>query len=72
MARDLAAVASRRRALGRSRGANSRPGLIADKVGDKRLRAGLPKTWGIGDKTGSGDHGTANTIAIIRPPAARR
>jgi beta-lactamase class A len=42
--------------------------LISDKVGDKRLRAGLPPSWGIGDKTGSGDHGTANTIAIIRPP----
>ncbi len=42
--------------------------LIADRVGDKRLRAGLPQNWGIGDKTGSGDHGTANTIAIIRPP----
>ncbi len=43
--------------------------LIADKVGDKRLRAGLPPSWGIGDKTGSGDHGTANVVAIIRPPA---
>ncbi|RBP17207.1 beta-lactamase class A [Roseiarcus fermentans] len=42
--------------------------LIADRVGDKRLRAGLPPDWGIGDKTGSGDHGTANTIAILRPP----
>ena len=42
--------------------------LIGDKVGDKRLRAGLPPSWGIGDKTGSGEHGTANTIAIIRPP----
>jgi len=44
--------------------------LIADKVGDKRLRAGLKPSWRIGDKTGSGDHGTANTIAIIRPPGA--
>jgi beta-lactamase class A len=43
--------------------------LVADKVGDKRLRAGLPPSWGIGDKTGTGDHGTANAIAIIRPPA---
>ena len=43
--------------------------LIADKVGDKRLRAGLPPRWGIGDKTGSGDHGTANTIAVLRPPS---
>jgi beta-lactamase class A len=42
--------------------------LIDDKVGDKRLRAGLPPSWRIGDKTGSGDHGTANTIAIIWPP----
>ena len=42
--------------------------LIADKVGDARLRAGLPHDWGIGDKTGTGDHGTANTIAILRPP----
>jgi beta-lactamase class A len=42
--------------------------LIDDKVGDKRLRAGLPPSWRIGDKTGSGDHGTTNTIAIIRPP----
>jgi beta-lactamase class A len=42
--------------------------LIGDKVGDKRLRAGLPPTWRIGDKTGTGDHGTANAIAIIWPP----
>jgi len=42
--------------------------LVADKVGDKRLRAGLPASWRIGDKTGSGDHGTANTVGIIRPP----
>ena len=42
--------------------------LIGDKVGNKRLRAGLPPSWPIGDKTGSGDHGTTNTIAIIRPP----
>jgi beta-lactamase class A len=42
--------------------------LTDDKVGDKRLRAGLPPAWRIGDKTGTGDHGTANTIAIIRPP----
>ena len=42
--------------------------LIDDKVGDKRIRAGLPPAWRIGDKTGSGDHGTANTIGILRPP----
>jgi beta-lactamase class A len=42
--------------------------MVDDKVGDKRLRAGLPPGWRIGDKTGSGDYGTANTIGIIRPP----
>ncbi|HEY1782128.1 MAG TPA: class A beta-lactamase [Roseiarcus sp.] len=42
--------------------------LIGDKVGDERLRAGLPPSWRIGDKTGSGDRGTTNTIAIIWPP----
>ena len=42
--------------------------LIDDKVADKRIRAGLPPEWRIGDKTGSGDHGTANTIAIVWPP----
>ena len=42
--------------------------LINDKVGDKRLRAGLPSSWRIGDKTGSGERGSTNTIAIIWPP----
>ncbi len=42
--------------------------LVDDKVGDKRLRAGLPPSWRVGDKTGSGDYGSTNTIAIIRPP----
>jgi len=42
--------------------------MIGDKVADARLRAGLPKDWGIGDKTGTGDNGTANCVAIIRPP----
>lgn len=43
--------------------------MAGDKVADKRLRAGLPADWGIADKTGTGDHGVANTIAILRPPA---
>lgn len=42
--------------------------LIANKTGDKRLRAGLPKNWKVGDKTGSGDHGVANDVAVIWPP----
>jgi beta-lactamase class A len=42
--------------------------LIGDKVGDARLRAGVPSSWRVGDKTGSGDNGTANAIAILWPP----
>jgi beta-lactamase class A len=67
MARDLQAVL-----LGDALSPASRRQLeawmIGDKVGDKRLRAGLPPDWGIGDKTGTGDHGVANAIAILRPP----
>jgi beta-lactamase class A len=42
--------------------------LINDKVGDKRLRAGLPSSWRIGDKTGTGDRGSTNAVAILWPP----
>jgi len=42
--------------------------LAANKTGGKRLRASLPAGWQIGDKTGSGGHGTANDIAVITPP----
>jgi beta-lactamase class A len=45
--------------------------MIACKTGGARLRAGLPQDWRVGDKTGSGDHGTANDIAIIWPPGAK-
>ena len=41
--------------------------MIGNKTGDARLRAGFPHDWRIGDKTGSGDHGTANDIAIAWP-----
>ena len=42
--------------------------MAGNKVADKRLRAGLPADWAIADKTGTGDHGVANAIAILRPP----
>jgi beta-lactamase class A len=38
--------------------------MKANRTGDMRLRAGLPKGWTIGDKTGTGVNGTANDIAI--------
>jgi beta-lactamase class A len=42
--------------------------LVGNKTGDTRLRAGLPAGWRIGDKTGTGEHGTANDVAVIWPP----
>lgn len=42
--------------------------LIANTTGAKRLRSGLPPTWRIGDKTGTGDNGAMGDIAIAWPP----
>jgi beta-lactamase class A len=41
--------------------------LVACKTGAAKLRAGLPDNWRIGDKTGSGEHGTRNDIAVAWP-----
>lgn len=38
------------------------------RTGLDRLRAGFPKDWTLGDKTGTGFHGEANDIAIVWPP----
>jgi beta-lactamase class A len=42
--------------------------LVGNKTGDTRLRAGLPQGWRVGDKTGTGERGSANDIAIVWPP----
>lgn len=42
--------------------------LAANTTGGKRLRAGLPAAWRVGDKTGSGERGTANDVSVIWPP----
>ncbi|MBR1148953.1 class A beta-lactamase [Bradyrhizobium sp. AUGA SZCCT0431] len=42
--------------------------LVANKTGDTRLRAGFAKGWRVGDKTGAGDHGTNNHVAVVWPP----
>ncbi|MHA6621886.1 class A beta-lactamase [Pseudonocardia sp. DLS-67] len=42
--------------------------LIGNKTGDKRIRAGLPAGWRVGDKTGTGSYGTANDVAVAWPP----
>jgi len=44
--------------------------LLGNKTGDTRLRAGLPAEWRVGDKTGSGEHGTTNDVGVAWPPGS--
>jgi beta-lactamase class A len=62
----------RRLALGDALAAGSREKLVVwmvgNRTGDARLRAGVPAGWRVGDKTGTGDRGTANDVGVIWPP----
>jgi beta-lactamase class A len=42
--------------------------LQHNETGSLIIRAGVPKTWTVGDKTGRCGNGATNDIAIIRPP----
>ncbi|MEJ2867486.1 class A beta-lactamase [Actinomycetospora sp. OC33-EN08] len=42
--------------------------LVANTTGGQRVRAGLPAGWRTGDKTGSGDGGEVNDVAMTWPP----
>jgi beta-lactamase class A len=41
--------------------------LVANHTGDKRIRAAMDPAWRTGDKTGTGENGAANDIAVIWP-----
>jgi beta-lactamase class A len=43
--------------------------MVGNTTGATRIRAGVPSGWTVADKTGAGDYGTVNDIAIIWPPA---
>ncbi len=43
--------------------------LVECQTGLSRLRAGLPTDWKCGDKTGMGERGSCNDVAIAWPPA---
>ena len=45
--------------------------LIHNTTGNNRIRAAVSNTWVVGDKTGTGDYGTTNDIAIIWPPKCK-
>jgi beta-lactamase class A len=42
--------------------------LQHNETGTLMIRAGIPKTWTVGDKTGRCGNGATNDVAIIRPP----
>jgi beta-lactamase class A len=46
--------------------------LIGNKTGGSRLRAGLPREWRVGDKTGAGERGTTNDVAVVWPSEGSR
>lgn len=62
----------RKLVLGEALSAASREKLIGwlagNRTGDTRLRAGLPKEFRVGDKTGSGGRGSTNDVGVIWPP----
>lgn len=67
MASDLRALL-----LGSALSAQSRDKLLgwmrASTTGRERLRAGVPAGWRVADKTGSGENGTTNDVAVLWPP----
>jgi beta-lactamase class A len=42
--------------------------LQGNTTGSARIRAGVSADWQVGDKTGTGDYGTANDLALLWPP----
>jgi beta-lactamase class A len=42
--------------------------LERNTTGAERIRAAVPQGWTVADKTGTGDYGTLNDIAIVWPP----
>ena len=42
--------------------------LRQNETGSLMIRASVPKTWSVGDKTGRCANGATNNVAIIRPP----
>ena len=42
--------------------------LVNSRTGLSRIRAGVPQGWKVGDKTGTGQNGAINNLAILWPP----
>ena len=55
------------RQLAPPQGAQLQEWLLGNTTGAARIRAGVPAHWKVGDKTGTGDYGTSNDVAILWP-----
>ena len=45
--------------------------MITSRTGLDRVRKGLPKSWQTGNKTGTGQYGAVNDVAVTWPPDRR-
>jgi beta-lactamase class A len=45
--------------------------MMQSRTGLDRVRGGIPKSWQVGDKTGTGSGGAVNDLAIAWPPERR-
>ena len=68
MVRDVQALVLGTKALAEPSRALLTTWLVGNTTGNDRLRAGLPKEWRVGDKTGTGPHNATNDVAIAWPP----
>lgn len=42
--------------------------MLGNTTGGTRIRAAVPGGWQVADKTGTGDYGSANDVAVVYPP----
>jgi len=70
MARDIQELAVGN-ALGSGQRTQLQDWLRGNTTGAERIRAGVPSGWIVGDKTGTGDYGTTNDVAILWPPKSK-
>lgn len=45
--------------------------MLGNRTGDKRIRAAMEPAWKTGDKTGTGENGAVNDVAIVMPPGRK-
>ncbi|MEV0292217.1 class A beta-lactamase [Nocardia sp. NPDC050710] len=43
--------------------------LVRSVTGAKRIKAAVPEGWSVAGKTGTGNYGRANDIAVVTPPS---